>query len=113
MNVGWIITEDGLRWMERGIQPEDFIGFVSLMLDPSLPQKAAEQLDAGYAHGGGWQPMPGFGMDPETQALTYPGDPALRPLAYADINDERVLCYPHAFFAVVQKDGTFEAARMD
>jgi len=40
-------------------------------------------------------------------------DPALRPLAYADINDERVLCYPHAFFAVVQKDGTFEAARMD
>lgn len=119
MNLAWIITEHGMRWMERGIQPEDFIGFVSLMLNPESADGAVKQLDAGYQHGGGWRPMEGFTLG-EGYTLRYPGDPDLSPLAWALMSEkEIVVVYPHAIFLVAQLDPetskviSFEAARMD
>jgi hypothetical protein len=57
--------------------------------------------------------MDGFRHNPQTHALKYPGDPELRPIARIRFRDELILIYDHAIVAIIQKDGTFSAARMD
>ena len=67
-----------------------------------------------YAHGGGWHGMNGFRMsDPKTCILQYPGDPPLKPIAMMRLRDERIFVYEHGITAIVQPDGSFEAARLD
>lgn len=90
----------------------DHIGSIPDMLDAEDPRKAAEQLDIGYAHGGGWSPTPGFTMD-DSGHLKYPGDPPLAPLAAIPFREEIVLIYEHSIVAVIQPDGSFEVSRMD
>ena len=88
------------------------LGFLPGFLNDNDPRPAVEQLDANYRHGG-WHPMEGFTMNPRTFVLSYPGDPPFRPLAMIALRQERVFVYEHAFVAVVQPDGKFEAARLD
>jgi len=93
----------------------DALGLIPNFLSLDDPGTVAEQLNRNYAHGGGWSP---FGksqwqMDPNTFTLKYPGDPAMLPIASTTLRDERVFVYPHAFVAIVQKDGTFEVSRLD
>ena len=83
------------------------------MLSASDPRPAKEQLDSGYQHGGGWQPMEGWTLIHPHYAIAYPGDQTLFPLAVAKLRDELVLIYPHDFVAIVQKGGKeFEIPRM-
>lgn len=89
------------------------LGFLPSMLSVSDPRPAREQFDERYKYGGGWQPVRGFELDAKSRALLYPGDPPMKPVATAQLRDEMILVYPYSFVAVVQADGSFEAARMD
>jgi hypothetical protein len=94
-------------------EPEH-LGFIPDMLDEDDPRPAREQFDDNYAHGGGWRPQPKFTMDDDARAvLSFPGDPPLEPIAVMLFHDEIIFFYPHAIVAIVQRDGTFEACRMD
>lgn len=88
------------------------LGLLPGMLSSTDPRPAREQLDNGYAHGGGWQPFEGFTMRPDG-GISYPGDPVHMPLAECRLRDERVVLYDYSWVAIVQRDGSFEIARMD
>jgi hypothetical protein len=49
----------------------------------------------------------------EGDKLSYPGDPVLEPLGEIQLRDERIVMYQYSIVAVIQPDGSFEAARMD
>jgi len=90
---------------------EEFMGMIPLWLRDDLPAKAT--LNAGYAHGGGWQPFKGFTKDWKDR-LCYPDDPALEPRCEIKLKSgERVVMYDHAWVAVIEPDGSFEVCRMD
>lgn len=91
----------------------DHVGLIPSFLIVSDPRPAHEQFDERYAFGGGWSPMRGFTRDPRTNALKYPGDPPLLPIARIQFRDELILIYDCSIVAIIQKDGTFAAARMD
>ena len=91
-------------------------GYIPLMLDANSELDAVAQLDAGYAHGGGWHPFEGFTMRTFRNGQTgleYPGDPITHEQCRAIVGDETVIVYEHAWVAVVQKDGSHSIARMD
>lgn len=106
--LDWSITNNA----PRGYALEDIIGFVSLMLNEHNPKSAAEQLNDGYQHGGGWTPFKGFTLDDQNN-LKYPGDPKMKPWAFAKLRDELICVYESAWFAVIQPDRSFEVCRMD
>lgn len=91
----------------------DLLGFIPEFLSTDDKRTVREQLDSNYRHGGGWSPMQSWRRDSETGELTYPGDPPYRPLARAKVREETVYVYPHAWVCIVQKDDTYEVARMD
>jgi hypothetical protein len=95
---------------ERG---RDLVGYLPTFASESDPRKVAEQFNETYAHGGGWSPMQGWNFEPQSGAITYPGDPPLHPVAAMMCRDELILVYEHAWVAIVQEDRSFEIARMD
>lgn len=89
-------------------------GFIPMWLFESDKENGAvAQIHRFYGHGGGWYTQDGFKMDESTQALLYPGDPPMHVVAKGRLRDEQVLIYPYGYVAVVQPDGTFQAARID
>jgi len=101
--IDWELLQPGLTFTDLGYLPE----FVSV----DDPRDARAQLDAGY-HVGGFRPMQGFWLDADDR-LHYPGDPPLAPLAQARLRHERIVLYPYAWVAVIQRDRSFVVARMD
>ena len=99
--------------MLRDVDPEAYLGMIPAFLSERDPRPAKEQLDLAYAHGGGWSPLDGWEMEPRLASIKYPGDPPLRPVARAVLREETIYVYPHAWVAVVQKDGAYEIARLD
>jgi hypothetical protein len=89
----------------------DELGLIPSFLDSTDPRPAAVQFNENYQHGGGWRPMKDFTL--KNLTLKYPGDPPMQPVYGLRFRDEMILIYPYGFVAVVQKDGAFEAARMD
>lgn len=89
----------------------DHVGMIPDWLSEADPKSAKEQIHAHYAHGGGWHNMEGFTMEGTT--LLYEGDPPFKAIAVMKFRDETILVYEYAIFAIVQRDGTFEAARLD
>jgi hypothetical protein len=90
----------------------DMLGLVPTFLSDDDPRSAREQIDTNYAHGGGWCPLPRFRMLPDGR-LSYPGDPPLTPLAETQLRDETIRFYDCSWLAIIQPDGSFEAARID
>lgn len=92
----------------------EILGFIPQWININDPRSAREQLNAGYAHGGGWREF-GAGewrMDPNG-TLHYPGDPAIKPIACGVLRDELIFVYYHGLVAIRQPDNQFEVARMD
>lgn len=87
------------------------LGFLPHFLSEANPEKAAKQIDANYQHGGGWNSFKGFTMT--ERGLEYPGDPPIVLLAEAQLRDETIRLYQHAWVAIVQPDGSFDVARID
>ena len=78
------------------------------------PHPAREQAHINYAHGGGWTPIHQNKWSLNSDLLlTYKGDPAMRPLAKAQLRNEMIVIYPHAWVAIIQPDWSFEVSRMD
>lgn len=92
-------------------QPGD-LGELPSYLNEDDPRPAREQFHAHYGHGGGWRPFEGHTLTP-SRMLTYPGDPPLPPLASLQFRDELIIVHPYSWVTIVQKDGTYETARMD
>jgi hypothetical protein len=90
----------------------DHLGYIPEFLSEYDPRPAKEQIDANYKHGGGWHSMTGFKMD-KNHVLKYPDDPPMFPIAEAHLRDELIFIYSHAWVAIVQKDGSFDVARID
>lgn len=87
------------------------LGYIPFFLDIDDPRPAKEQINEHYV--GGWHPrLTEWTMD-EEQALHYPDDPGLQPLARTRLRDETVLFYRHSWVAILQPDGSFEVDRLD
>jgi len=91
------------------------MGLIPMMLTEADIRPAYEQLNERYAHGGGWNPqLPGKWVLDQDSNLRFPGDPAMQPIASANLHGaETILIYPHAWVCIVQRDGSFSVARMD
>lgn len=92
---------------------QEWLGFIPTFINPADPTPAAQQIDANYQHGGGWRPMKGWTLDPDTLAISYKGDETYQPWAIAKHGDERIVFYDCAWIAIVQPDGSFEIDRLD
>jgi hypothetical protein len=89
------------------------LGLIPWWIFAGDPDPAWKQIHKHYEHGGGWRHgNMGFRMLAK-HVLRYPGDPDLYPLAQARLRDELILFYDHAIVAILQKDGSFEASRVD
>ena len=102
-----------MRWKINKGHSIAELGFIPQFLTSDDERSARDQIHEAYAHGGGWHSFFGFKFDPETKVLTYPEDPPYRPIASAMLRDEEIIVYPYAWVVILQKDGTFDAARLD
>ena len=94
-----------------GGDPEDW-GIIPSFLNEHDPRPARDQINDRYR--GGWWPAPArMKFNPETLALTYPGDPPFQPLSALYFRDERLLIYPGEWVVIVQPDETWQASRLD
>ena len=91
----------------------EHLGFLPGFISEDNPKPAREQIDDNYRHGGGWNAFRGHTFNPETYAISYPGDPPLRPLARTRLRDEVIYFYPYAWVLILQADGSYEIARVD
>jgi hypothetical protein len=57
--------------------------------------------------------MKDWSYNPAAKTIKFPGDPAYRALASADIHGELVIVYEHAWVCIVQPNGEFAVTRMD
>jgi hypothetical protein len=106
MTITWIALDPKLR-------AED-LGFLPAILTPTDPRPIKDQLADRYAHGGGYHPFRGFKLERMTMQLRYPGDPPLKPSAFAEFGDERVFFYSEgAWLLILQPDDTYEVTRVD
>lgn len=88
------------------------LGYIPMFLSEHDPRPAAQQFHDNYAHGGGWQPSPGFRLT-DDRYLKYPGDPFLQPLAETKLRDETIIYYPYSWVVILQPNGDWEVARLD
>ncbi|HEY5446040.1 MAG TPA: hypothetical protein VIJ87_16530 [Pyrinomonadaceae bacterium] len=88
----------------------DMLGFIPGFLDENDPRSAKEQIHANYISG--WHTFQGFKMA-DNGNLLYPGDPPTRLLAMTHLRNETILFYEHDWLAIMQRDGSFEVARID
>ena len=86
-------------------------GYIPSFLSENDPRPAREQISDNYI--GGWFSFKDFVLQSDGLALKYPGDPALLPLWQAELRDETIVVYQHAWVMIKQKDGSFEVARLD
>jgi len=86
-------------------------GLIPSFLHADDPHSAREQINARYI--GGWEHFPGFTLDKRTMTLRYPGDPPMRPISLLLFRAEKLYMYPHAWVLIMQRDGTWEIARLD
>lgn len=88
----------------------DMLGFIPGFFSDDDPRPAREQIAERYQSG--WHPINGCTMDERLQ-LCYPGDPPFIALAFGILRNETLVLYQHDFLAIIQRDGTFEVARVD
>ena len=90
----------------------DVWGFIPGFLDADDPRPAREQFNARYL--GGWSPgPPGLSFDFDTGTLTYPGDPPMTPISTMQFRDEMIVLFQSSWVLILQRDGSWEVARMD
>ncbi len=90
----------------------NLVGFIPDMISESDPRPLIEQLNSGYAHGGGWSPFRGFAQLPNGD-LKYPEDPPTKALVEGEFRGDIIRIHESAWVSVTFPDGTFEVCRMD
>lgn len=86
-------------------------GYIPSFLSENDPRPAREQINDNYQ--GGWHSMRGMTLNVSTLVMTYPGDPPYRSMGTLEFRNELIVLYPYSIVAIVQKDGTYEVARLD
>lgn len=89
----------------------DMLGYLPEFINPTDKRGAVEQFNDAYQ--GGWSDMPGFTFDAKDKTLHYPEDPVYRPLFMTQMHEETIIFYQYGITLVVQKDGSYRAARLD
>lgn len=89
----------------------DVVGLIPHFVDPDSQEPVARQFDRAYISG--WRPLQGFKLNRANMTLSYPGDPPMRPVAFAVLRDEEIYIYPYAWVLILQPSGAFEVSRMD
>lgn len=100
---------------KKGVHPDE-LGLIPTFVNPRDPRPVREQIDGNYQHGGGWRPIQGYAMSFEegiNGQLQYPGEEPLEPIALIRVRDEMVILYRYGITAILQKDKSFEVARLD
>jgi hypothetical protein len=116
--AGSLGGDDATIWfLCNDAAPED-LGFLPGFLHESDERPVIEQLDAAYAHGGGFKPIEGFklvydGSHLDDATLWYPGDEPLHLIGFTRCHGEVIGLFEAGFVAVVSADGTVVVARMD
>jgi len=90
--------------------PMDAVGVIPELFSQHDPRPVREQIAGNYI--GGWRPMSGGTMDPDTRVYSYPGDPPMKPLALMVVRDETVVVYDSGVTAIFQSDGSYELSRL-
>src|SRR5262245_51128168 len=89
--------------------PTDVLGFLPIIFDADDPRPAREQANDRYAHGGGWDPMPGWtlSLEDDQVRLSYKGDKPYRPLATARLpkSNELLVFFRNSWVMILQRDG--------
>ncbi len=91
-------------------------GEIPFFADESDPRPLVEQLDEGYAHGGGWRSFSGFELRKNGMgkyALAYPGDPLMREMARAPFRNQLVVLFESAWVGIIENDELVDVSRMD
>ena len=103
-----------MNWIacHPGFKPE-MLGLMPSFLDDRDLRSAREQINANYAHGGGWFAIEGFHYDKLSGLLEYEGDPPYKPLAMSRLRDEVLIFYEYQLLMVLQKNGSYEVTRID
>lgn len=102
-----------LKWEKLHPLAEiEMIGFIPQFFSTTNELDARGQINLNYAHGGGWRPTKGFKLNTES-SLVYPGDPPMRAMFKAQLRDETITIFESGWCVITQKDGTWEAARLD
>jgi len=102
----------GMRWLL--LHPKatpDMLGYIPGFLNIGDPRPAREQIAANYISG--WHPFQGFTLNEENGHLEYPNDPPMMPIATTQLRDEVIVLYEHDWLMIMQKDNTWEVARLD
>lgn len=95
------------------------LGLIPSFLSEHDPRPVKEQINEGYAHGGGWSKFDGFDIkgfdpvDPMKTSIRYPGDPPFQCIAWVALRNEVVLVFGYSWVAIVQENGDYEIARLD
>ena len=102
-----------MKWvMKHPRATIDMLGFIPDFLSENDPRPAKEQIAENYSHGGGWNNMKKFKMNPDGN-IQYPGDPPLILIAETKLRDELLKFYNGSWLAIIQPDGIFEISRLD
>ena len=92
------------------VRLEDIVGALVICWDKADPRPAIEQHDEGQMGNGPWSDSKGkFTFDPETYFLKYPGDPAYKPLAIANLplTKQKIIVYDSAWVVILDEDKPF------
>lgn len=101
----------------------EHLGFLPMILLPESRMPVMAQLNARYAHGGGYMPLPNedeFTVnidrnDPGASQLQYPGDPVFKPWGWCwfPFTSELVVVFDAALTVILQEDGSYNIVRLD
>lgn len=92
----------------------EHVGMIPTFLNILDRRPAVDQINEGYAHGGGWRPLSGYKMDFKNFSLTFAGDTRKSPIAIIPLNDELVLVYEYGYVAIIDAiTKTVAVARLD
>ena len=91
------------------------VGFIPQFISEHDERPAKEQINEAYAHGGGWHSFKGFELiyKGDHLELQYPDDPPMQELSRAEFRDELLVFFESSWLAIIQKDGSFDVARLD
>lgn len=102
------------------------VGILPDLLNVYDPRPVKDQLNETYDHGGGWRPIKGFtlkavapGLPVESRDVLakltahFPNDPPFREVSRTIMGDELLVLFECDFMAIIQRDGSFEMARVD